>query len=319
MKKIIICVFMLFGNFIFTSHLCAQTQPTNEIKQREILAILKKQCDESSFELAGDIVDQNNKPLQNVQLTIAFHRVLNPQQPESKKITTTVNEHFSVKQVGFTSVVLSFQKNGYFSEKLAFSTLGTNAVNKNFAKKDFKIIMREIGENARLKKKSSSFRLNLQNMDLSIFQMDKFEVNKKINANELAHKNDYMRLVVSTDSNNNVIRKKEKDARGIYQPESLHLTMFSKNDQDGFIIARGITDISYLTIAPRIGYNTKQIPCVFDNTSRPIFFFYRYGNFYGKGYIDSASITKRGDINAPLTLFQNTVSGDRNLRSKDRR
>ena len=81
----------------------------------------------SGFDLQGTVTDVDGNPLDGVNIEVAFSRakITNPHIAEYESSRETVNSEFHVRQQRFTCADLTFAKEGYYTEKRYFRSLGT--------------------------------------------------------------------------------------------------------------------------------------------------------------------------------------------------
>ena len=81
----------------------------------------------SGFDLQGIVTDVDGNPLDGVKVEVAFSRakIANPHIAEYESCRETVNSKFHVRQQRFTGADLTFAKEGYYTEKRYFRSLGS--------------------------------------------------------------------------------------------------------------------------------------------------------------------------------------------------
>ena len=81
----------------------------------------------SGFDLQGTVTDLDGNPLDVVNIEVAFSRAKtwNSNIAEYESYRETVNSEFHVRQQRFTGAEFSFVKEGYYTEKRYFHSLGS--------------------------------------------------------------------------------------------------------------------------------------------------------------------------------------------------
>ena len=84
----------------------------------------------SGFDLQGTVTDVDGNPLDGVSVEVAFSRAKtwNPNIAEYESYRETVNSEFHVRQQRFTGAEFAFVKEGYYTEKRYFRSLGAVTV-----------------------------------------------------------------------------------------------------------------------------------------------------------------------------------------------
>jgi hypothetical protein len=84
----------------------------------------------SGFDLHGTVTDLDGNPLDGVNVEVDFSRAKtwNPNIAEYESYRETVNSEFHVRQQRFTGAEFAFVKEGYYTEKRYFRSLGAVTV-----------------------------------------------------------------------------------------------------------------------------------------------------------------------------------------------
>lgn len=267
----------------------------------------------SKMNISGIIIDDNGNPLNDVELKLVFSR---PKGWESdvlkKKITS--NSQFSIKQSGYTGLTLYFYKKGYFRETFFYNLMQPSKYQgkDGFIKTDEKVILREIGKQAKLKKFDKKLIYNFKDKthmicDLSDLTRKTLSINKNIDFPR------YIYLDFEQDHDKKIMMI-EDEYRGII-PKTIIVRYFSYDKNDGFIIKGTQKNLTYLTSAPDVNYMVKEIKVPYD--AAPIYFYYKNGDNYGKGYVGFANSAFQ-ESSVSLHLMQNIETDPKdkmNLRS----
>ena len=80
----------------------------------------------SGFDLQGTVTDVDGNPLDGVNVEVAFPgaKIANPHRAEYESSRETVNSEFHIRQQRFTGADFTFAKEGYYTEKRYFRSLG---------------------------------------------------------------------------------------------------------------------------------------------------------------------------------------------------
>ena len=273
------------------------------------------------FIIEGNIVDDAGNPLNDVQLQITQSIKLGLLGSKESKSTKVLISDFSLELSGCTQVYLTFSKDGYFvvsnkSYDINNPEKGQEKTGNTLIAKKQKIILQKIGKIARYKSFNPSLKLYPDNK-LSIFELDNFYTIKNYSAESLKNSippNSFY-LSVERDPSDNIIKVLNR-GNNREVPKVIYLN-FNCSKNDGLIIVKDVTDIKMLKEAPADGYNIKQI--VFsaqeDLINNNIFFYYKAGNSYGKGSIDSISYSGSGLLKVGLQLMQNNEKDPKEKRN----
>jgi len=267
----------------------------------------------SSIYVSGIIVDDSGNPLNDVELELNFSR---PKGWESEDLTRKFisNSKFFITQAKYTGLTVYFRKKGYFEERMFYSTRISSKYLKNgiFSKTDEKIILREIGKLAKLKKVEKLLEYDWKNKRKTFFNMSTMTL-ETLPVDDVIKAKKYIYLDFERDKDGNVLTTKNYNNEPI--PKAFIIRYVSDDKKDGFIVERDKKDFSYLPEAPAVDYNQKEI--IVPLKSQDIYFYYRNGDKYGKGALLSP-YTSYGKSRIWLHLFQNNETAPkekRNLRS----
>jgi len=273
----------------------------------------------SRFDISGEIVDENGKPLEDVILDVDFSRPKGWESEDWKRKVKS-GSSFSIEKSGYTGLNVEFQKVGYFSEKRFYSTrVGSEPKSKYlkdnvYSQHDEKIVLRAIGKLARLEKiggqlKNLSKEKTQRVFDLSTLKFVIFPLDKTIPIKK------FIQLDFERDQSGKIMMIQDQNKRLI--PKIMTVKYVSDDVNDGFIIVGAPKDFSYLTTAPETGYTLKEIKVPYG--SPDIYFFYSNGDNFGKGCVSSASASPEyGENRVFLDIMQNKETNPnekRNLRS----
>ena len=108
----------------------------------------------------------------------------------------------------------------------------------------------------------------------------------------------------------------ENEYKGLI-PQMVVLKFISNENNDGLIIKGSVENISYLVSAPNTGYLVREIKVPYKSSE--IFFYFKNGQYYGKGFIAaSTALPQLGMNRVFLKVMQNNSEdpGEKmNLRS----
>ena len=278
----------------------------------------------NTFIIEGNIVDDAGNPLNDVQLQITKSINLGFLGSKEFKSTKVLTSDFSLELSGCTQIYLTFLKDGYFivsdkSYDINNPENGQKKTGNTLIAKKQKIVLQKIGKIARYKYSNPSLKLYPDNK-LTIFELNDFYSIKDYSAESLKKSipaNSFY-LSVERDSSGNIIKVMNR-GKNREVPQVVHLN-FNCRENDGFIIVKDVNDIRMLKEAPTEGYNTKQITfsAKDDLINSNIFFYYKAGDFYGKGSLESISYSGSGLLKVGLQLMQNNEDAPgekRNLKS----
>lgn len=284
-----------------------------EAQYKRVLEAQKTTASSSKMNISGMIVDDNGNPLNDVELELVFSR---PKGWESEvlKKKSLCSGTFDITQSGYTGLTIYFHKNGYFRETIFYNTIKPSEYqgNDGFVKADEKIVLREIGKPAKLKKIDKKLIYNFKDKthmicDLSDLTRKTLSINKNIDSPK------YIYLDFEQDKEGKIIMITD-EYRGTI-PKTLIVRYVSDDNNDGFIIKGNQKNLTYLTSAPDVNYTVKEIKVPYG--AEPIYFYYKNGDKYGKGYVGFANSAYQ-ESRVALHLLQNNETDPNekmNLRS----
>jgi hypothetical protein len=285
-----------------------------EVKYKRMLESQKATNRSSKIDISGVIVDGRGNPLNDVELEFVFSRSKGWKSEVLKKKILS-NNAFSIIQSGYTSLTIYFYKKGYFRERTFYNTIKPSKYWKNgvFSKTDEKIILREIGKLAKLKKIEKLLKYDWKNKKETFFNISTMAPETLV-ADGIIKAKKYIYLDFERDKDGKILTVKNHLNESI--PKTFIVRYVSDDKKDGFIVEGNKRNFSYLPEAPAANYNQKEI--IVTLKSKDIYFYYRNGDNYGKGALLSP-YTSYGKSRIWLHLFQNNETdpkGKRNLRSR---
>jgi len=317
----------IVGSIFITTALWAETdkevkekmKAKQEARYAQLLSEINIFNSSSRFDISGEIVDENGKPLDDVLLDLNFSRAKG-WDSEDWKSKVKSGSSFSIKKSGYTGLDVEFLKAGYFSEKRFYSSRGVGEPKSKYLKDnvysqhDEKIVLRAIGKLAKLEefdghlielaKDKTQKIFDLSNLKFTIFPLDPTIPIKK-----------FIKLDFERDQTGKILMIQDPRKRLI--PKIMTVKYVSDDVNNGFIIMGNQKDYSYLTTAPETGYTVKEIKVPYE--CQRIYFYYRNGDNFGKGYVSSASASPEyGENRVFLNVMQNNepaTNEKRNLRS----
>lgn len=286
------------------------------------LAIVKK----SKFSISGKIVDDEGSPVDDVRVSISQGY---PKKfwDESDYVTSVriVDSNFKIEVSGGSDISLTFSKKGYYNtsnkcynlpkikNSLAYSTNILKVGNQ-------KIIMDRQGKLARCKNYSATFFIREEKYFTTFsipkrkknFQNKPFAMTKELPAGTIYPD-------AKRDKNGEIIKV---NIRGRMGPCITYLNMIGE-ESDGFKLFEGQPHRGIIGIkeAPASGYVKQMVFHWPEDMNKDIYFYYKFGNIYGKGKLTSLRCSASGEILMGFKLRQNTETDPapkvrRNLRTK---
>lgn len=282
---------------------------------------------DSKFDVAGVVTDVNGKKLNDVSIVLFFSRPKDSWGTESEGFSETIHADgdFHIEKRWYTSMRATFHKDGYYSESFMFYR-DSKRKDQSPVQECFSVKMREMGTLANMFNVAGRVKYDFESGNLSLCDLtglpDKKTSIEAVSPGEfpLAIKK-YLFLDFKRDENNNIICKNHK-IRGVPEPVpgSFLLNFVSPDPDDGFIpVEKPIQDITYLTEAPKIGYNAKKLVIPYKDEDCRYYFYIRCGNFYGKGVVSCISAIHNEHnhyCSLYVEIFLNRKAGDTNLRSR---
>lgn len=319
LKKVLLFV---FGILLLETTLFAQSDEEvkkgmmarQEARYKRVLEEQKILCDSSSIYVSGIIVDDSDKPLNDVELELDFSR---PKGWEGERFKRKIiaNSQFFISQSEYTGLEIHFYKKGYFPGKTFYSTWQPSQYLKNgvFSKTDEKVVLREIGKLAKLKIIEELLKYDWKNKKKNFYNMVTMSL-ETLPADGVINAKKYIYFDFERDKDGNVLTTKNYNNEPI--PKTFIVRYVSEDKNDGFIVEGYKKDMTYLTEAPVGDYKGKEI--IVPLKSQDTYFYYRNGDSYGKGAL-LAPRTTFEESRLWLYLYQNIETDTKekhNLRSK---
>ena len=342
-SQILIAVLGLFGT-VYAQETAIKTDKTeSDIPADAYIQSLVSRLESSGFDIKGSVIDSEGALLNDVKMDIVLSSPILPYMTSSKKVnrTESINSEFSVYEKGVTSIVLSFSKKGYYSERRSFSSsIFEEDPSKIMQKHNIRIKMIKRGAPADLicfyKSINSVIKEDRKNIcDLSILQGKSIKEGASIDMKSIDSKTEldtkYIELDFNRDKNGNIVYDSKYRERPC--PSGFVIRFHSNDPDDGLILVNDqdplITQDSFKTaynLAPEEGYTRKEImiklgekgsdgnyPCEANKT----FVFLKCGKHYGRAIINELSIDYSRDeiksVSARVQMDINKKEGDRNL------
>ena len=338
----------------------AFTEETNELtpREKEELRALQKAVEEEAksengnFILEGIVVDEEGKPLKDVELTITTHKtIFSPSgflgfDYKTKKRKMKIDGSFSVRAYKCERVALEFRKKGYFKEQIRFSILvargslpGTQEgelKGNTFINRNIRVVMERIGELPKLIRYDSYLEYYSGGKAI-IIDLDKgmgdpvdggrgiVEVEDLLSAVDmnLLPSNSIYLLPVSKalDAKGKIIPVKDKYGR-LFSPR---VKLVINDPEGGFVVHTPLPPqkrkaspiVREMKEAPKEGYVRKIELAPFRGRT---YFYFKIGGKFGKGLVSSPAyerVRKYNPIDSvgvDIKLWLNPT-GERNVRS----
>lgn len=341
MKKtcfiVFILVYALFGSFF---GLWAQEINNNLL-------------DVTGFDINGEVTDTNGNPLDNVILFIHVGRPRpeNRMETEYKMNSEIISSKFRVQKMGYSSLRLSFHKDGYYVENLSFdNNIFDMDISKPILQKSIQVKMIKRGVGAKKTAASNFIVYNFEDGTKSIFDLSAFSEQKKgsneaekkyqikIKTCALKTKDDtkqYIELDFKRDEKGNIVYIDPPSLfHNIPCPSAYIVRFYSDNPDDGFILMEDfhsklitLDDFNKkYTTAPEKGYNKKEIMIElkknkndtsysFEKKTIPVYI--KVGSHFGKATINPIIFfndnTKIRFVRVRIDIEMNKKEGDRSL------
>ena len=332
-KYLIISIIIIFLAILV--FILLQYSPERQYKKRALiwsktidkmwktaLATVKK----SKFSISGKIVDNNGNPVNDVRVSISQGY---PKKfwDESDYVTSVkiVDSNFKIEVSGGSDVSLTFSKKGYYAINNKCYSLprikNSLAYSSHILKVDNqKIVMDPQGKLARYKSYSATFFIRKEKY-FTTFSISKREKNLQNKSFAIAKE------LPSGTIYPDVKRNKDGEIikiniKGRMCPRTTYLNMVGKQG-DGFKLFNGKPHRGMIGIkeAPASGYVKQMVFHWPEDISRDIYFYYKFGDNYGKGKLTSLSCSASGEILMGFKLRQNVENDTdskvrRNLRTE---
>jgi len=284
----------------------------------------------SKFTISGKIVDDAGQPVDQVKIRISQTYLTNFGTSESDRDSQqTVNSDFNLELSGGSEVSLGFHKDGYYDilnkhYPLPKSTTAWGFSSNVVAADNQLIVMERIGTLAKYKGRSHAFFIREENFftcySIPLLKRDESKKYSFADIPNLPPGTIYPN--VERDEDGKIIKVVINKASGRLGPQTVSLNMVG-GDDDGFIMLKGLPQRGLISIkeAPESGYVKQMVFHFPEDMQKKIYFYYKFGNRYGKGVADNFGCTAGGEIMIGSDLYQNTeTSSDlqvrRNLRTR---
>ena len=340
---ILIAVLGILGTLYAQKAVIETNKTEREVLADAYIQSLVSRLESSGFDIKGTVMDSEGALLNDVKMDIVLSSPILPYMTSSKNVTRTksVNSEFSVYEKGVTSIVLSFSKKGYYSERRSFSSsIFEEDPSKIMQKHNIQVKMIKRGNPAELicfyQKISSVIKEDRKDIcDLSVLQKKSIEEGDSISMKSIDPKTKldtkYIELDFNRDEKENIVYDSKYRERPC--PSSFVIRFHTNDPDDGLILMNDqdplITQHDFKTaynLAPEEGYIRKEImiklgekesngnyPCE-NNTT---FIFLKCGKHYGRAIINGLSIDYSKDeiksVSARVQMDINRKEGDRNL------
>ena len=311
-KRLFFVTEIIFAGSVLLAQSNNDEKENMKVKQEaKLLEVINKTNSSSILNISGMISDDDGKLLDGVSLELDFSRSKGWDNDHlNRKIIS--NSQFSIEQSGYTGLTVDFQKDGYFSERKSYSTQQSSKDLKDyvFIKNDEKIVLRKIGQLAKIKKINKKLRYDFKNntqsiCNLSDLSYETLPIDSAINYSKC------ILLDFERDKDGKILTVENK-SNGTTIPKTLIVKYASKDKDDGFIIEGNKKDLSYLSVAPDTEYAIKEIKIQYE--SEPIYFYFKNGNRYGKGWAGYA-LTQHQTSRVILELMQNIETDPKEKRN----
>ena len=342
-SQILIAMLGIFGS-VFAQETAIETNKIeSEFSVESYVQELASRLESSGFDIKGSVIDSEGALLNDVKMDIVLSSPILPYMTSSKKVnkTESINSEFSVYEKGVTSIVLSFFKKGYYSERRSFSSsIFEEDPSKIMQKHNIQIKMIKRGTPAELicfyKSINSVIKEDKKNIcDLSILQKESITENDTISIKSIDSKTKLDTICIELDFNRDKNGNIVYDSKYRERPcSSGFVIRFHSNDpDDGLILVndqdplvnQDVFKTAY-NLAPEEGYTRKEImiklgekgsdgnyPCEANKT----FVFLKCGKHYGRAIFNELSIDYSRDeiksVSARVQMDINRKEGDRNL------
>lgn len=314
-------IFLLLTSF----SVYAQESPEHIKQQIEKLKKAQEELIKSNksgkFFIQGKVVDEKGNLLNNVKVKITKSIGRGFLESKDSSQNKTVNGVFSLEEQGCNKIYLDFYKKGYFVTHKYYGTRMTPLKDISISgslvtAKNQTIVLREIGNLAKLKSKDRSFYLNPVSKEQDIMNLISFKKEHVKSLKDIKTQK-YFYLSVNTDSQGKPVMILDQRTQ-MMVPEKIFLNYVSNNKNDGIIIVDNAKDMRDLPTAPKKGYEKKPVPLILNIYSNPYaFFYYKNGDTYGKVWVRHTTYIE-GKLKS-IFLVKENIEKDpdkkRNLRS----
>lgn len=328
MKKLLSqCTFSAFI-FLFNLFIMSPMDAQTSERYEQIKNLHEHRIAESIISISGDITDVDGKKLDNIELSITFTRPKDMWATDSVSVheTKLVNGGFFIEKKHYTSVTISFLKQGYYPQTTTFYTRIKANEKDSAIQNGIQIKLRKIGPVAELIEIDKDLIYDIKagtkswyNLtDIPKISSDICKINDKIQQKK------YLFLDFCRDEKGEIIMgKANAPGTNALAPETYILHFISPNSEDGLIFLDNdtpIADMTYLTEAPLKGYTSKELKISFP-LDKTRYFYIKCGKFYGKGkiiYLDARNSEFSHVFRLSMELLFNKEPGNRNVRSEQK-
>ena len=278
---VIIFFFLTYGGEPSAGRIAANRERVGIIRELHQTSLKNAVID-----IQGTIIDSSGKKLDNVNLQARYSRPKDIWETKNETVyeESKVGPFFHCKKRHYTSVVLTFQKDGYYDEELHFyfpAGMKQNA-KINPLQKDLIIKLRKIGKIAKTKKlyTGMSWRQGSPGDYIDLTLM------KKVSNATVPGKNS-LSIDVERDKFGNILKK--QNTNNIFIPKVAFLQLKSEDKSAGFIVDTQIKNFGDMKKAPLNGYHSRSISLeVGTNNSDYLYFYFYTGKYYGKGRVEKS-------------------------------
>jgi len=303
-------------------------------QMKKKLEIHEKEINNVSYRIKGVVVDENNVPLNDVQLEIMKSRSSWTWQTDRKTEKKTISKEFEIKESGYIAIVLYFFKEGYYAENISF-TQNSPAKDKEFTStfkdgvltaNDVRVVMRAKGIRANMDNICKKLSYN-ENGSGDVINLGTQEIQKIKDISDIKTLPEnciYIYAERTADGKIDVIKPKSKVGNpnvdnDVYPRK---ITLKFSDPEGGFIVFpnKNGRAFQYMKEAPEIGYPNELIFNVEYGEDIPqyVYFYFKSKGKYGKGYFIQImdklydNRKKVENISVELELRLNT-DGSRNV------
>lgn len=282
----------------------------------------------SKFTICGKIFDDTGQPVDQVKVLITKGYFINLGESRYEDSSQTVNSDFKLALSGGSNVSLLFHKEGYYSEKVNFSlplSKNTLIFSSNIVVADKqKIVLERTGTMAKYKDKSPALFIKNERT-FTYYSVPLLKcTEKEYSFTDVSNlQSGIIYPDIERDKDGKIVKVVIDKVTERMGPRTVTLNMVG-GDNDGFIMLEepppnGMTSIKE---APEAGYVKQMVFHWPEDMKKIFYFYYKFGNSYGKGVANSFSCTASGEIMIGLELAQNIETSTdpqvhRNLRTRD--
>ena len=299
---------------------------------------MEKEINNVSYRIKGIVVDENNVPLNDVQIEIMKSKTSWTWQTDRKTEKKTISKEFEIKENGYIAIVLYFFKEGYYVENVSF-TRNSPIKDKDLYTSTFKdgiltannikVVMRAFGITASMHRIKKDLCYN-EDGSGNVINLDTQETQKVKDISDIKTLPEnciYIYADRTEDGKIDVIKPKSKTRNpnvdnDVY-PKKIVLKF--SDPESGFIVFKkkifpSMNTYQYMKEAPETGYQNELVYNVEYGEDIPgdVYFYFKNKDKYGKGYFSQIigklydGRKKVKDISVELELKLNPT-GSRNV------